>query len=74
MKFKRNMNRLDQLFRIVLGVVLIYVGFINTGLINSDAINWILGLFGIVNIVVAIASHCPVYSLADISTFKDSKE
>jgi uncharacterized membrane protein YuzA (DUF378 family) len=74
MKFKRNMHRLDQLVRIVLGVVLIYVGFINTGLINSDVINWILGLFGIVNIVVAIASYCPVYSLADISTCKDPKE
>ena len=74
MKVKRNMNCLDQLFRIALGVVLIYTGFVNTGLINSDVINWILGLFGIVNIVVAITRHCPVYSLADISTCKDSKE
>ncbi len=74
MKFKRNMHRLDQLFRIALGVVLVYVGFINTGLINLDVINWILGLFGIVNIVVAVTRHCPVYSLADISTYKDSKE
>lgn len=74
MKFKRNMNRLDQFFRVVLGTVLIYIGFINTELTNSNIINWILGLFGIVNIVVAIASHCPVYSLADISTCKPPKD
>lgn len=73
MNKKCNIGRLDQVLRIMTGLVLIYVGFVNTAIINDALINNILGIFGIINIAVGFVRVCPVYYMANISTLPDNK-
>ena len=68
MKFKRNMNRTDQILRLGIGVASIYVGFFDSSLIAEPVIAICLGIFGIVNIFSVATSHCPIYNMAGIST------
>lgn len=73
MNLKCNMGRLDQVLRMMIGLVLIYVGFISTSIINDSLINNILGVLGITNIAAAFTRICPVYYMANISTITDKK-
>lgn len=73
MSLRRNMCVVDRLFRTALGVVLIYVGFIDTGLISSPLVNYLLGGFGVVNIASALLAHCPLYALANLSTVRENQ-
>ena len=68
MVFVRNLSRLDQVLRIGVGVVLVYMGFIDTSLIGDTYLAVTVGAFGAVNIVVGIGGYCPLYRLAGIST------
>jgi len=70
MALNRNLHNLDITVRILIGVALVYIGFIDTGLVSNSVVRWLLGIFGIINIVAASARFCPFYSLAGISTFR----
>lgn len=56
---KPNVGSADRLARIVLGVVIIVLGFV----FNS----W-WGIVGIVPILTGLLNYCPAYSLLGIST------
>lgn len=68
MKFSVNMGMIDRLFRTVIGIVLVYIGFINEGLIASEILKFILGAIGLINIVSSVAGICPFYAFANINT------
>lgn len=56
---KVNVGSADRIARLVLGVVIIVLGFV----FNS----W-LGVIGIVPIITGLLNYCPVYSLLGVST------
>jgi len=66
-----NMCNFDRGLRIIGSALLIYIGFFNTGLIGNMVINVLLGGFGLLNLVSAIAGFCPVYHCANLSTYRD---
>jgi len=68
MKIKKNLSGLDQLLRLGLGVVCIYLGFIDNRLIESEVLALLVGVFGIINIVFSLIGACPIYWLAGINT------
>jgi len=68
MKPRRNLSRLDQVLRIGVGLVLMYMGFIDTTLIGDTYLAVAAGIFGAVNIVAGLGGYCPLYRLAGIST------
>lgn len=72
MKIKLNMCKLDRGLRITGSVFLIYIGFFNTGITANSVINILLGSFGLLNLVSAIAGFCLVYHLANLSTHSDN--
>jgi len=74
MLFKRNLHTIDRIARLVIGVVCVYVGFINTSIIDNTLVSTLVGIFGIVNIFAGFVSACPVYSLVGFSTFKNKDE
>ena len=74
MGFRRNMCTLDRVVRLTAGIVLIYVGFIATDIINNQPINIFLGIFGVINIFAASSSFCPLYVVAHIDTSKNKTE
>ena len=67
---KKNMGQIDRLIRVVTGLVMMYFGFINQAVIGNLTINIIVGIFGIISIVFAYLSFCPIYTLGNVSTLK----
>ena len=71
MNIKRNMNRIDQMARLVVGLASIYFGFIDNSFIAEPVIAICLGIFGIINLFSVATLHCPVYHMAGINTAPD---
>lgn len=71
---KRNMGRIDQSIRIVTGLVMMYLGFINQDVIGNQTINIIVGIFGIISILFAYMAFCPIYTLGNVSTLKKPED
>ena len=71
---KRNLHIIDIIVRIIIGLGLIYVGFIDTHYITNSTVRILLGVFGAVNIVAALMRSCPIYALAGISTYRKESD
>jgi len=70
MAITRNLHSIDIAVRTLVGVALVYIGFIDTSYISNDVTRWLLGIFGIVNLFAAALRSCPIYALAGISTYQ----
>ena len=70
MALNRNLHAIDITMRTVIGVALIYICFVDTNYITNDIVRWLLGIFGVVNLLAGVLRFCPVYALAGISTFR----
>ena len=62
------MGKIDRIIRIILGIILIYIGIIDTVLITDSLYRLLVAGFGILNIIFSIVSICPVYMIVDISS------
>jgi uncharacterized membrane protein YuzA (DUF378 family) len=67
------MNGLDRGLRIVLSLILIYIGFINTHFLSNMVVSYLVGSFGVLNLVSALIGFCPVYFMAHLSTYRETK-
>lgn len=70
MALPRNLHVVDIAVRTLIGLALVYVGFIDASLIANSVVRVLLGIFGVVNLVAAALRHCPIYNLARISTYR----
>ncbi len=71
---KINVGRLDQILRLGISFLLIYIGFIDENFIYDTLSSYIIGSFGVINLIVATLRSCPVYALADINTDQAKKK
>ena len=70
MKKQRNMNRVDQMFRSVMGLVLIYFG-LGTDVLTSDILSKVLLVaVGVFTLISGITGHCSIYHIAGFNTYK----
>jgi len=70
----KNMGRIDQVLRLGISLVLIYVGFIDQDIVSDSFTSLIIGVIGIVNLLSSLARFCPLYSITGINTcHKESK-
>lgn len=74
MKKGPNMHTIDRFVRLIVGVVCVYVGFIDSTLITSRPAAIAVGIFGVVNIWAFMTTRCPVYSVAGFSTATKQQE
>lgn len=63
-----NMHTIDRFVRLIIGVICVYIGFVDTSLISSQPVSIVVGVFGAVNIWAFITTRCPVYTMAGFST------
>jgi hypothetical protein len=68
LRWQPNVGRFDQILRIGIGALLIWVGFVDTGLIGDRLVAMLVGLFGVLNLIAALLRVCPVYTIAGINT------
>jgi len=68
MELLKNVGRVDRIFRIILGVVLLGVAFLGE---MSPTGAWILGILGVVLLGTASVRICLLYMPFRISTLKN---
>ena len=70
MKIQRNMNRVDQVFRCVMGLTLIYLG-LGTDMLTSDNLSkMLLAAVGAFTLISGITGYCSIYHIAGFNTYK----
>ena len=68
MKKEPNMHQIDRVVRLIVGLICVYIGFLDLSLIQNRLVAVVVGIFGVVNLWAFITSRCPVYSAAGFST------
>lgn len=58
---KKNMGSLDKTLRLIVGIVILIIGYLNS--------SW-WGLIGLVPIITSLTSFCPFYVPMKLSTIK----
>lgn len=71
---KRNLHAVDRTVRLAVGVVAIYLGFLDPSLIGNDLVATLLGVFGAINVFAFFTGYCPVYGITQFSTYQDGTE
>lgn len=67
---KANEGTTDRIIRVILGIVLLIVGFF----VLKGTLGIILGIIGIILLVTALIGFCPLYTVLKINTKKTSEE
>lgn len=70
---KKNIGGIDRILRIGVGLILLYLGLINTQIITDEFARIALVVFGGLSIFIASIAICPLYKLIDFSTISDKK-
>lgn len=70
MKITPNLCLADRIVRLSVGIICVYVGFIDSSVISSQIASVLIGLFGAINLYAFFVSSCPVYALVGLSTIK----
>ena len=68
---KPNEGSTDRIVRVILGIVLIIVGWLVLG---NSALGVILDIIGVILLITAITGFCLIYRLLGIGTIKTPKE
>jgi hypothetical protein len=59
---------IDRVLRSGVGVAMIYVGFINQGLVADNVARLVLGGMGVFMLGVVLIGFCPMYTVIGFST------
>ncbi len=69
-----NIGRMDQIIRLVISLAMIYIGFIDKTILPDPVSSLVLGIFGVINLVVALVRYCPLYAVTGINTYKPATD
>jgi len=67
----RNLHTFDRFLRVVVGVVCVYFGFIDSSYISQNTVATLIGIIGVTNLFAAVSGFCPLYKATGLSTYKD---
>lgn len=70
-KFTRNVNTLDRMLRVGIGVPFMYYGIYDSALVQDQLARAMLGGMGFMLVLIAIIAWCPMYYLIDFSTISE---
>lgn len=65
-----NLCRIDRIIRFTLGSLCVYYGFVEGTAFANRIVALLIGAFGVLNLFASMTSHCPVYALCGVSSFK----
>ena len=68
---KRNEGSTDRIIRVILGIVLIIIGW---PVLGNSVFGVILDVIGIILMITALTGFCGIYRLLGISTVKTPRE
>ena len=70
MKLNRNMGSVDQVFRTIMGLALIYIGPLSDALTTDFISGLLLASVGVMIVVSSFIGFCPLYHVAGFNTYK----
>ena len=70
----RNIGVVDMVVRLLVGVLLLYIGFFDNPIITAGLSKKIIGVFGGIVTLSALIRNCPLYYLAGINTANTDKK
>ena len=73
MIIKRNIGDIDRVFRFVVGLSMIFYGFVDQELISDQLAAYLLGTFGVIVFSSSMAGSCPLYNMIDLNTYDKNK-
>lgn len=73
LSISKNIGHIDQIFRLGISLSMIYFGFFDLSLIQDEFSATIVGIFGSLNLIVALIQFCPLYAVVGINTYCQSK-
>ena len=68
----RNEGTVDRVIRVIVGIVLLYVGFVDKQWVTGTA-SIIIGIVGLIPLITGIVGFCPLYRVLGIRTCKVSE-
>jgi len=68
---KPNEGTTDRIIRLILGVVLIIIGWLGLG---NNTLGIILDIIGVILLITGITGFCAIYRILGINTLKVPKE
>lgn len=69
-----NVGIVDMCVRLMVGVILLYIGVTDNPIIPAGLLKIIIAIFGIIVTLSALIRNCPLYYLAGINTTCNKKE
>lgn len=63
-----NEAKVERIFRIVMGPILIYVGMFQ--ILTTSVLTYVIALFGLIMLITGIIGYCPLYTIIGINTCK----
>ena len=64
---KKNMHKVDRLIRVIVGIVLVYLGFFENGWTSNSVLPLIIGSIGAANVIFALSVFGLVYVLVNLN-------
>lgn len=65
---KQNVGTADMLARIIIGAVLVYLGFAENAILSDGLPKTVVGFFAFVPILTGLVRFCPLYALIGVTT------
>ena len=65
---KCNVGYADMATRVILGIVLLYLGFADNPILSDGLPKTIIGYFALVPLLTGLLRFCPLYALIGVST------
>ena len=69
----RNEGTVDRIIRIIVGIALLYLGFVDKQWITGTS-SIVIGIIGLIPLVTGIVGICPLYKVFGIRTCKAPEE
>ena len=74
MDLQRNMGLADQIFRVLMGIVLVYIGPVS-GILTDDTLSSVLlSSVAIIIIISSLIGWCPFYHMAGFNSYNQKKD
>ncbi|MDR9435953.1 MAG: DUF2892 domain-containing protein [Thiohalophilus sp.] len=62
-QLSKNIRPIERGIRSLVGLLLIYLGFIDTSMIPDALFSFLVGMFGVANLTSGLLGWCPMYHL-----------
>ncbi|MFO8024216.1 DUF2892 domain-containing protein [Thiohalophilus sp.] len=62
-QLSKNIGPIERSIRSLVGLLLIYLGFIETSIIPDPLFSFLVGIFGAANLFSGLLGWCPMYHL-----------